>query len=90
MLKQDDVFNKFSSQVSLEGGGGHAGQQQQQQQMEAGQVLVTLLPVNEKLPWVTPARYTEMSSFIVYAMSTPHPPPPVKMSKKILRRLYKS
>ena len=44
-------------QVSLEGGVGQAGQQQQQQ-LEAGQVLVTLLPVNEKLPWVTPARYT--------------------------------
>ncbi len=69
MLKQDDVFNKFSCvEVSLEGGVGQAGQQQQQQ-MEAGQVLVTLLPVNEKLPWVTPARYTEMSSFLVYPMS---------------------
>jgi hypothetical protein len=69
------VFNSISCvEVSLEGGVGQAGQQQQQQQMEAGQVLVTLLPVNEKLPWVTPARYTEMSSFLVYAMSPSSPP----------------
>ena len=29
----------------------------QQKQMDAGEVLVTLLPVNEKLPWITPARF---------------------------------
>lgn len=30
---------------------------QQQRRMETGEVLVTLLPVNQRFPWVTPARF---------------------------------
>ena len=32
-------------------------QQHQYKDLESGEVLVTLLPVNEKLPWITPARF---------------------------------
>ena len=55
--------------MSLDGGVGQAGQQQQQQP-EAGQVLVTLLPVNEKLPWVTPARWESTNVVVVLHFQT--------------------
>ena len=42
------------SQVSLESRSEMGGNQRVPEQ---GEVLVTLLPVNERLPWVTPARF---------------------------------
>ena len=33
------------------------------QQFENGDVIVTLLPVNERFPWVTPARSAEVAHF---------------------------
>merc|ERR1712222_264842 len=41
------------SQVSL----AEPGSAAVQQQFENGDVVVTLLPVNERFPWVTPARF---------------------------------
>ena len=42
------------SQVSLESRSEMGGNKRVPEQ---GEVLVTLLPVNERLPWVTPARF---------------------------------
>ena len=36
---------------------GAAAHGRQQKQFENGDVIVTLLPVNERLPWVSPARF---------------------------------
>ena len=58
-------FIKHCHQVSLgdihhppvnktPGGGRH---KPRQEEFESGEVLVTLLPVNERFPWVTPASF---------------------------------
>ena len=43
---------EMDSQVSL----AEPGSAPVQQQFENGDVVVTLLPVNERFPWITPAR----------------------------------
>ena len=50
-LKRKSYF-EVDSQVSL----AEPGSAAVQQQFENGDVVVTLLPVNERFPWVTPAR----------------------------------
>ena len=38
------------------------------QQFENGDVIVTLLPVNERFPWVTPARSAEVAHFLGFSL----------------------
>merc|ERR1712038_612907 len=50
---------ELTTQQPTPGGGGVASSsgRQQQQQFQNGDVIVTMLPVNERLPWIMPARF---------------------------------